>query len=223
MRRRSFLGFVLALSLCAVLAGGASAQGGRRGMFGRGGLQMLRIPEVQKELKMTPEQIGKIDAKQETVRQGVQDAFQGNNIFQMSTEDRQKAMDKVQDVQNKAVADILDPTQQKRFHQLELQLQGPNAISRKDVGDELKLTDDQKKKVLDVLRQTDTDRRAAISGVDLQSMSDEERAKMMAKMQDIQKTQGDKFQALLTADQQKQWKDMQGTPFTFPPDNPPAR
>jgi len=224
MRRRSFLGFVLALSLCAILAGSALAQGGRRGMMGRGGgVQMLRIPEVQKELKMTPEQIAKIDAKQETVRQGIQDAFQGNNIFQMSTEERQKAMDKVQDVQTKAVGDILDPTQQKRFRELELQQQGPNALARKDVGDELKLTDDQKKKVTEALRQTDTDRRAAMEGVDFQSMSDEDRTKFMTKMQDLQKAQGDRLLALLTDAQKTQWKEMQGAPFTFPAEGPPAR
>jgi hypothetical protein len=190
-------------------------------MMGRGGLQMLRIPEVQKELKMTPEQIGKIDAKQETVRQGFQDALQGSNPFQMSTEERQKTMDKLQDIQTKAVADILDPTQQKRFHELELQQQGPNAIARKDVQDELKFTDDQKKKVTEALRQTDTDRRAAMQGVDFQNLSDEERTKMMTKMQDIQKAQGDRLLALLTDAQKTQWKEMQGAPFTFPAEGPP--
>ena len=44
----------------------------------------------------------------------------------------------------------------------------------------------------------------------------DERQKMMTKMRDAQKATGDKIEAVLTADQQKQWKEMQGAPFKFP-------
>ena len=74
-KRRSFVGLFLVLAVLPLTAGLAFAQGGGRrgGMMGRqGGLQMLRIPTVQTELKMTPEQIGKIDAKQAEVRQSMQ-------------------------------------------------------------------------------------------------------------------------------------------------------
>jgi Membrane protease subunits, stomatin/prohibitin homologs len=222
MKRRGFVGGFIALLLCCTaLAGGASAQGGggRRGggmMGGRGGgVQMLRIPEVQKELKMTPEQVGKLDAKQDEVRQAMQ-GLGGGNPAQLSPEERQKRADKVQEIQTKAVASILDAEQMKRYRQLELQQQGPAALARADVAAELKLTDEQKKKIADAQRQGDEDRRAAGQGANFQSMSQEERTKWMAKMQDIQKATGDKILAILTEEQKAQWKGMLGAPFTFP-------
>jgi hypothetical protein len=211
---------VLLLSVgSAALAQGG---GGRRGMVGRGGggLLMLRLAEVQKELKMTPEQVGKLDAKQAEVRQSMQDAFQsvGGNPAEMSAADRQKLMDKMQAIQSKAVADLLDTTQQKRFRQLELQLQGPSVLAaRKDVADELKLTEDQKKQAAEIQAKADADNRAAMQGVDFQSMTQEDRVKMMTKRQDIQKAAGEKIAALLTDAQKAQWKEMLGAPFTFPP------
>lgn len=219
MKRRSCVGLVLALAVLPLAAGLASAQGGggrRGGMMGRqGGLQMLRIPAVQAELKMTPEQIGKLDAKQAEVRQSMQ-GLGGGGGGQLSAEERQQRMEKVQEIQTKAVNDILDPTQQKRFRQLELQQQGPSALARKDVAAELKLTDEQIKKIADLQRQADADRRSAMQGVDFQSLSPEDRDKLMTRMQDIQKATGAKMAALLTEAQQTQWKDMQGAPFTFP-------
>lgn len=220
MKRRSFVGLVLALALLPLSAGTASAQGGggggRRGMMGRqGGLQMLRLPTVQTELKMTPEQIAKLDAKQDEVRQSMQGLGGGGGGGQLSPEERQQRMDKIQEIQTKAVNDILDPTQQKRFRQLELQQQGPSALARKDVATELKLTDEQKTKIAAMQQQADADRRSAMQGVDFQSMSTEERGTLMTKMQDIQKASGEKMAALLTDAQKAQWKEMQGTPFAF--------
>ena len=111
---------------------------------------MLRIAEVQKELKMTPEQVAKLDAKQDEVRQKMQTLFQGGgNPAEMTPAERQKRTEQMMEVQTKAVNEILDPTQQKRYRQLDLQQQGASALMRKDVADELKLTDEQKKALAD--------------------------------------------------------------------------
>jgi len=206
---------VLAVALFALSSGMAMAQfgggGGMRGMNNGGGLQMLRLPEVQKELKLTPEQIGMIDGKQQEVRDAMQ-ALYPNGFRQMTPEERQQGMAKTQELQDKAVADIL----MGRFHQIELQRQGPVAITRKSVADELKLTTDQQKQVADLQTQANVDRRAAMQGVDFQNMTADDRQKLMTKMQDAQKAEGDKILALLTDAQKTQWKAMQGTPFTFP-------
>ena len=127
-------------------------------------------------------------------------------------------MDTMQDLQDAAVADILLA----RYKQLELQQQGPVAITRKSVATELKLTDDQQKKVADIQTQAEADRRAAMQGIDFQNLSDDDRKTLMTKMQDARKTEGDKLLALLTDAQKAQWKDMQGTPFTFTPGAPAA-
>jgi len=46
---------------------------------------------------------------------------------------------------------------------------------------------------------------------------------MMAKMQELRKQADDKIAALLTDDQKSKWKDMIGTPFTFPAFRPANR
>jgi hypothetical protein len=228
--RRNVLGAVLALTVLSVVTvGAANAQGGgggggRRGgmmggMMGRGGLGMLRIPEVQKELKMTPDQIAKVDTKQQEMRSAFQ-AGQGGGQGG-DPEERQKRMAEMQAMQTKAVTDILNADQQKRYHQLELQQQGTMALaSRKDIQDELKLTDDQKTKIDDIRQKAMDDMRSSMQGVDFQSMTAEERQQMMTKMREAQKSTSDKIEAILTDDQKKQWKDMQGTPFKFPPMQP---
>src|SRR5690242_573126 len=100
---------MLAAVLAAGLVTSASAQGGGgqgrrggggfggRGGFG-GGIMMLRSPDVQKDLKMTPPQIEKVDGKQQEVMQAMRDAFQGGgNPQDITPEQRQAMMKKIQD------------------------------------------------------------------------------------------------------------------------------
>jgi len=225
MLRRGFLGLMLAALLLMAVNGAASAQrggggfGGQRGGMG-GGLMLLRMPEVQKELKMTPDQISKVDAKQQDVGAAMREIFQSaGNPQDMSPEERQKMMGRMQEIQTKAVNDILtDDAQRKRFHQLELQQQGGAALGRKEVADELKLTDAQKKQIADIQQASNQARRDAMQGFgNPQDMSAEERTKMMTKMQDMQKATNEKLVGVLTDAQKAQWKDMTGAPFTFPP------
>jgi hypothetical protein len=216
---------MLAAFLLLAVNGAASAQrggggfGGQRGGMMGGGLALLRIPDVQKELKMTPEQISKVDAKQQDVGAAMREIFQSaGNPQDMTAEERAKMQARMQDIQTKAVNDILtDEAQRKRFHQLELQQAGGNALTRKDVADELKLTDAQKKQIGDIQQTANQARRDAMQGVDFQGMSPEDRQKFTAKMQDVQKATNEKLVGVLTDAQKAQWKDMQGASFTFPP------
>lgn len=222
MRRRSFIGVLVTLLLSVALAGSAFAQGGGRGGFGGqrggfgGGLAMLRIPEVQKELKMTPEQIAKIDAKQDEVRTASQSAAGGVSFQDMTPEERQKLMEKMVEIQSKAANEILDTTQQKRFKELELQQMGPGAAAnRKEVAEALKLTDEQKKGIADIQAKLAEDRRTAMAS--FRDMTPEERTAAMTKMQTGQKEANDKIVALFTAEQKTKWTELTGAPFTFPP------
>lgn len=215
---------VLVLTLVAASWSISSAQGRRGGgMFGPmmgGGLQLLSMPEVQQELKMTPPQIEKVQAKQQETRQAMMEIFRNAGgpqaLGQMSEEERERLMAQAQEVQRKAVADILDTAQQKRFRQLELQSMGPRALLRKDVADELKITKEQQQKINGVQMQGFQEMQTAMQGVDFQNMTPEDRQRLQEKMQGIQKGIADKMIALLTETQKRQWKEMQGEPFKFP-------
>jgi Spy/CpxP family protein refolding chaperone len=226
MQRRFIISLATLVTVLCVSAGMVNAQppggggrgfGGRGGMFGGqrgGGMQMLSIPEVQKELKLTPEQITKLEAKQQEQRDAMREAFQSAG---QDREAMQKMMADMQAMQKKAVNEILDANQQKRFGELELQQQGPMAIAaRKDVAEALKITEEQKSKIEDIQRKSQEEMRNAMTGLDFRSMSPDDRQKMMTKMQDAQKATADKIAGVLTDDQKKQWASMLGEPFKFP-------
>lgn len=229
---KRFSMWVLAVALCA-LASIAIAQPppgfgggfGGGGMFGGGGIRLLGIPEVQKELKMTPEQIEQVKTKGPEVRKAAQEIMQEAGGFQalrdLSEEDRTKLFAKMQDVQVKAVAAILNTDQKKRFHQLELQQAGAQALGRKDVAEALKITDEQKEKLANLQKENGEAMRAIFqSGGNFQDMTEDERAAFRKKMQALQKTASEKAFAVLTAEQTKAWKEMIGEPFKFPPPGP---
>lgn len=207
---RGWKSAALALAATMMLAGGAFAQ--RGGGFGRGGgANMLRIPEVQSELKLTDEQKTKVTdalAKLQEQRQG--QSFQG-----LSPEERQKMMADRRAAEDKQLADVLNADQMKRYHQLALQQQGVSAVLDKPVADQLKITDDQRTKIQAVI----DEQRAAMRDL-FQNGSSGDRTAMMQKMQDMRKQTDEKIASLLTDDQKNQWKQMIGAAFTFPAPGP---
>ena len=212
---------------------GASAQrqrgqGGGRfggGPFGQrgGGLALLAIAEVKQELKMTDAQIAKMQAKQDEVRNATQEIRQSaGNFREMSDEDRQKLNAKIQEVQDKAVAEVLDEGQVKRYKQLVLQREGPMAASRKEVADALKLTDDQRKQIASIQQAVRQEMMQSFQSLG-QGAAPEEMQKLMAKNQENQAKAGEKVLALFNDDQKKGWKELTGAPFKFPaPQRPTA-
>lgn len=228
---KRFTAWVMALSLCVIFAQAAIAQGGgggrQGGGFGRqggfgfgGGMMLLSMPEVQKELKMTPEQNDKVKTKQADVRTATQAIMEKAGGFQalrdMSPEDRTKLQADMQEVQTKAVKEVLDETQMKRFHQLELQRQGPNAFTMPEVKKALDITDEQSTKIAAIQMEQQQAMRDARQGFDPQNATADDRAAMQKKMADAQKVTLDKTLAVLTPDQAKKWKEMTGEPFKFP-------
>lgn len=210
-------GAVLAGAALLVVAalGPAAAQGRRGGGRGFGqnqGFGLLRNKSVQAELKMTQPQIEKVDAKQQELQQQMRDLFQSS---QGDPNAMQANRAKMQEMQNKAVADILDTTQQKRFKQIEYQQMGAQAFTRPDVADALKLTEDQRAKIRSIEQESFQQMREAMQGVDRQNMTDADRQKLAS----LRKATDDKVVAVLTDAQKAQWKQMQGAPFKLVPNN----
>jgi Spy/CpxP family protein refolding chaperone len=205
----------VALAATMMLSSGAFAQ--RGGGFGRGGFgggaQLLTIPEVQTELKLTDDQKAKVTDMLQKLRE--QRQSQGQNFQDLSPEERQKMMADRRAAEDKQVADILNADQVKRYHQLVLQRQGMTAVLDKPVADQLKLTDEQRTKIQGIV----DEQRAAMR--DMFQSAGGDRQAMMGKMQEMRKQTDDKIAAVLTDDQKSQWKDMTGAPFTFPAPGPP--
>lgn len=79
-------------------------------------------------------------------------------------EERTEVLQKIQDINNKAVASVLKPEQVKRLHQIETQQAGLGAFSRADVVTALKLTDEQKETISAISRDLASDRRELLGG-----------------------------------------------------------
>jgi Spy/CpxP family protein refolding chaperone len=215
-------GIGLALAATLALAGSASAQfgppggglpgggppgGGPRG----GGAMMLRMPEVQTELKLTDEQKTRVSEMLENLRGGQRGRFE--DLRSLGPEEAQKRMADRRAQEEKLVNGILTADQQKRFRQLQLQQQGVSALNDKSVQDELKLTDEQRTKVQTIQSEQWESMRALFqSGGE----GPPDFAAIRPKLEAMRKQSDDKLTAVLTAEQQRQWKAMLGPPFKFP-------
>src|SRR5439155_18465089 len=141
---------MLVLGLALLLAGPALAQRGegRRGFgggFGGPGA-LLQNESVQKELKLSDEQVKKIKDASQSIRDKHRDDFEAVRKLEgdEAREKGQELMKTVGEETKKAMADILTPEQNKRFKEIQLQQEGARAFNEADVQKALSLTDDQK-------------------------------------------------------------------------------
>jgi hypothetical protein len=178
-----------ALGLVALVAAAAEAQQGKgRGGFGFGGfgggsssLVILAANEaVQKDLGISGDVAGKLNSLRDESSAATQKEYQTAGVsfqgFQnLSTEERQKLQGKMAEI-NKKLADEFDPKlkalvsadQYKRLEQIQLQanlqLRGPGSLTYSNIASELKLTDEQKKKLNDLQTESDAKQRELFSG-----------------------------------------------------------
>jgi len=104
----------------------------------------------------------------------------------------------------KKIKAILDANQFTRYRQIALQVQGAQAIGRPEVAGKLQLSDDQQSQIDGIVRQMrDKMRQAHDAGAD------------KSQMDSIRKDTETKILSLLTASQLNTWQGMLGTPFTL--------
>jgi hypothetical protein len=224
-------GFSAMMKVCALgvtliaVAGVALAQGGpggRRfgggfggpGGFG-GGMMLLRMPEVQTELKLDPAQkdlLGQLGQEMQTKMQAMFQESQG-----LSQEERMRKFGEVMAANQKQVNEILDPKQQARLKQLEIQQGGLRSLGRPDVQASLKLSQDQKNRIGEAMQGEREAMGAIFQGFQPgQPPSPEQREANMKKMQEVRSGTDAKLNTILSPAQKQQFEAMQGAKFTFP-------
>lgn len=166
--------------------GGFGFGGGRFGK-GKGELtdeqkeQMRKRFEQLSELKDTPE-----DKLEEKLREVLKD-------------DLEKP--------TKEVEKILKPEQMTRLRQIARQQGGPSAYLSAENAKDLKLTDEQKKKLRDIADELQKDTMALFQGGGFGSPETRE------KMQMLNKEATEKAAGVLTDEQKSKWKELTGEPF----------
>ena len=210
----------------ALLAAAAQAPGGRAGFgfLGRGGslVGLLNMEQVQKELNLNEEQVGKVREVGQKLFQEMREKFTGLREI----EDREKRMAKYTQLRDQMdrkafgqLRDVLSNEQRRRLFQIRTQVRGVVAtLGRERTAKRLKLTDEQKKKVAEIDEATQQKQREAFKGY--RDLSQEERSKRFAELRKIRQEADKQALPLLNADQREAFKKMQGKKFELQPPRP---
>jgi len=211
----------LTLALVAVMAAPAMAQRQRQGGGGRGGfqfgpLQLLANKSVQEELKITDDQKKKIEEVSKANRDEREKLMKDAGITRENAREKRDEMAKITKTLNekadKAVEGVgLTTEQSKRFGQIRLQTMGMRAFSNEKVQADLKLTDDQKKKIKEVSEALTKDREEIFK--DLNFRDREKFQEAQKKFAEKQKEAEGQIASSLSAEQKKAWKEMTGEKF----------
>lgn len=208
------VGAVMVAALSFAQGGGGQGRGGGFGggqFGGRGGgsdTGYLSSPDVQKELKLTTEQIASITKIQEEARNERQAAMQN-----AAGGDRTEMMKMMQDMQKKTdakIAGVLNADQNKRLKQIGIQQAGGRALFREDVQKDLNLTAVQKKSLADLQTKNQENMQQMMQSMRDQSMTREE---MQAAMEKNNKSMNDEALKVLTAEQKTAFEAMKGPKF----------
>jgi len=206
---RKLLAMTAALAAVLVLAGSASAQG-KKGKFGKGGggpFGLLMNADVQKDLKLTDDQITKI--KELSEKQGA--AFKELGTIE-DKEERGRKRKELFEANKKAMDDVLQPDQTKRLEQLQIQQGGAMAILyNPKVKEKLDLTQDQVEKVQQILKESGPKFKEAFDGFFEASKEDKEAT--MKKVAELNKSLLADAMKILNDDQKKAFEEMRGAPF----------
>lgn len=220
-----FMCKIVAVGAIAVLAVGAMAQGqpgggGRgMGMMGGGTLRTVSRADVQADLKVTAEQKQSIETLNRDQMEKMRGMFGGgpgggggggNQGGPPDMAAMQKQMEALEKEAREKVQKILTADQWTRFKQIEIQLQGIRALLNSDVQKALGITPAQKQDIEKFQQQQQKDMQAMREDMRSGSLN---RDDMRAGMDKINKKFEDELTKLLTADQAKAFKDMQGAPF----------
>jgi hypothetical protein len=187
MRR---FGMVFGVSACALLTLGilgGYAQQGKKGGFGGG---------------MFGGGVGKNDPVALLNRDDVK------KELDLSEEQTEKLPGAVM----KAVAEVLNDKQMKRFRQIELQVRGTQAFVKDEtLKKQLKLTDSQTKNIEEIL----ADSQKEVAELFKEAKGAGGFKGLGEKMQGINKEAKEKVMGVLTAEQKKQYKELVGEEFKF--------
>jgi len=225
MNHKPRLVAIAVATLMLVAAAVDTAQAQRRGgrlffarIFGDNGsvaVGLLKIEEIQQELKLSDSQIEKVTkiaddlrAEQRKLREGIT-----RENWREKSEERRKESAKLAGPAVKETLDSLEDPQKKRWLELLIQARGAAVLPGVYVAQLLELSEEQTKKLEDLT----TKQRAELFAMfgDSEGLSREERRE---KINGLVKETNKKRRAVLTKEQRTELRDLRGEKFEFPED-----
>lgn len=222
--------WIMVVGVSLTVAGLASAQppqrGQRPGGGGMGGARatpqfLLANEAVQKELKLTDEQIEKVKAFAPAQGRGAGGG--GGGGAGGGGRGRGQGNQEAAQAAEKFVKESLTEPQQKRFKQIRFQVMEVSAFGNEEVQSALKFTDEQKSKVKTLLEDMNKERQELMPqrGGGGGGGGGGNPGEMQEKLAALTKTYTDKVHGVLTADQKSSWKELIGAEFKLPARRPP--
>ncbi len=169
---------------------------------GGGGLSLLRLDVVAKDLELTADQKSSVAKLSENVNQQMK--VLADSLKDATPEQRRAKRAGVEADIAKKVAAVLNEKQQARLNEIRLQVRGAAALAEPEVAAALKLSDDQTKQLSQLAEARRTTIRSAVeaAGNDRNAARD--------KISQISKDSAEKMLAVLTSDQRDQFEKMKG-------------
>ena len=191
--------------------GGFGQRGGMMGMQDPSGINLVGRKDVQKDLKLSEDDVKKIDAILAAQREEMQ--AQMENMRSGGGFDRdamQAAMQKMQAETKKKLEAVLKPEHFKRLKEIAIQLAGNRALMWEDVQKALKLDAEQIAKI----KELNTKMQEANNAIREKMRNEElDREAAMAAMQKNNETLNAELAKILKPEQADAFKAMGGEPF----------
>ncbi len=162
-------------------------------------LFLLQQKDVQKDLKLTSDQISKVKEAFDKQKQ------ESQALRELQGDARQERVRELMRTDQKTMHEILQPDQQKRLRQIMLQEQGAPAFAHPRVARELNISDEQEQKIEDLLDNAGRKMHSLYRGG--QESSSRQQA------EDLDKQTTTSILDVLTPEQRMKWKQMIGEPF----------
>ncbi|MGB2824730.1 MAG: Spy/CpxP family protein refolding chaperone [Phycisphaerae bacterium] len=224
VRTVSISAMALVLAAAFVVAQGQDqpAQRTRRGPGGgisRGSLLgLLRLEQVQKELKLSDEQLAKVKKVSEEISAEMKKQYAALREI----EDRQKRREKMTELADQydqkareQLRDVLAREQMTRLYQVRLQVRDAlDSLGSGYVAGKLKLTDEQKKKLVQISKDVQAKRTELFR--DLRDASQEQRTEAYQKYRKLRSDADKEALEALTAEQKKAFEEMKGKKIELP-------
>lgn len=172
-----------------------------------GGPQMLQLPAVQTELKLTETQKTQIQQLLEANRPQMGGGQRGGGGQGFDPE----AMRQQRERMEAEIKKILNEEQYARYQQLSLQQQGPSALARPEIAKEVGLSEAQQNQIRQIQQAQQEAMRSMMQG----GGGGGDRQAMMQQMQAMREETDKKILAVLNSDQRAKWDSMLGKPFNF--------
>ena len=218
-RVQSWLVLVMVLVMGAAFACAAQAQereGARRGFGGRSSrgslLGLLRLEQVQKEMKLSEEQTAKV--KEVVEKLGTEMREQYTALREI--EDRQQRTEKTTALSDEfdgkvreQLRDVVEREQIMRLYQIRMQVRpAADSLANRYVAGRLELTDEQKQKLAEIAK--DSQAKQSELYATMRDATGEQRSETYQKLGKLRSDADEKALGVLTAEQKKSFEEMKG-------------